>query len=116
MRNQGTIRVTNKRKGSRHIPSPGEYIVNIDRRNLILGNRHILPKKHTPEDRRTVIEAYRVDLEADKLAKGPISQELRRIAAFVRCGANVALDCWCAPLPCHGDVIKEEIERLISAP
>lgn len=113
---QGSIRVTNKRKGSRHIPQPGDYIVNIDRRNFILGNRHILPRVHTPEDRRMVIEAYRVDLEADKLANGPMIQELGRIANFVRCGANIALDCWCAPLQCHGDVLKEEIEKLISAP
>lgn len=116
MSNQGTIRVTNKRKGSRHIPSPSDYIVNIDRRNFILGNRHILPPKPTPEDRGMIIEAFRVDLEADKLANGPMIQEIGRIANFVRCGANVALDCWCAPLPCHGDVIKEEMERLISAP
>lgn len=116
MTTQGTIRVTNKRKGSRHIPSPGDYIVNIDRRNFILGNRHILERGAGAEGRAKVIEAFRKDLEADRLVYGPMSQELRRLAAFVRGGANVALDCWCAPLPCHGDVIKEEIQRLISAP
>lgn len=23
---------------------------------------------------------------------------------------NIELECWCAPLPCHGDIIKELIE------
>ncbi|WP_363320175.1 DUF4326 domain-containing protein [Ferrovum sp.] len=30
---------------------------------------------------------------------------------MVRAGQSVALNCWCAPLPCHGDVIVEAVKN-----
>nr|WP_256566062.1 DUF4326 domain-containing protein [Deinococcus sp. QL22] len=33
----------------------------------------------------------------------------------VRAGESLLLICWCAPLACHADVIKEEVERLVQA-
>ena len=29
---------------------------------------------------------------------------------------DLELVCWCSPLPCHGDVLKELIEELGSVP
>ncbi|UQN09274.1 DUF4326 domain-containing protein (plasmid) [Deinococcus sp. QL22] len=33
----------------------------------------------------------------------------------MRAGESLLLICWCAPLACHADVIKEEVERLVQA-
>ena len=60
------------------------------------GNPHVLPRRHTPEQRLEVIRQYREHLlgRPDLLARLP---ELR----------GKVLVCWCHPLPCHGDVLLE---------
>ena len=35
--------------------------------------------------------------------------EIMRIAGMVAAGIDVRLGCWCAPDPCHGDIIKAAI-------
>lgn len=56
-------------------------------------------------ERQEVIDRYRQWLQ-EQLAAGKISAEellsLRR----------KTLGCWCAPRPCHGDVLLEQAERL----
>lgn len=54
--------------------------------------------------------------------KGPLStlvyrevkREMNRIYTLTRNGIAVRLFCWCAPLPCHGDVVKKIIEDVIT--
>lgn len=38
---------------------------------------------------------------------------LRKLAARVRAGEKLTLVCFCAPLACHGDVLKVHIEKLL---
>ena len=38
----------------------------------------------------------------------PQSREVAMIARFALAGP-VALECWCAPAPCHGDVVREVV-------
>ena len=60
------------------------------------GNPFILPDHHSHEERMEVIELYRRWLltQPELLAALP---ELK----------GKTLGCWCAPLPCHGDVLAE---------
>jgi len=38
--------------------------------------------------------------------------EVFRLARLAKKG-DLYLGCWCAPLPCHGDVVKKAIEWII---
>lgn len=68
-------------------------------------------------DRDDVIAAYKPWLKR-KLQEGDkqIAAELDRIANMVmdNTGEPVYLVCYCAPKPCHGDVIKELILSAIA--
>lgn len=44
----------------------------------------------------------------------PATVELHRLAALARAG-DLQLGCWCAPEPCHAEVIKSAIEWLLTA-
>lgn len=43
----------------------------------------------------------------------PARREIERLTEMARQGDLVLL-CWCAPLSCHGDVVKAEIERRLA--
>jgi hypothetical protein len=106
----GTLRVGSKRAGSDFGLEGGEVIVNIDRPN-ILGNPYV---KSERRNRQQAIEEFRVDLEREiKRRSGLRYDAVCKIAEHVLAGSDVVLLCWCHPLACHGDVIKEIVERLL---
>ena len=37
------------------------------------------------------------------------ARELARLRAILAERGELALVCWCAPLPCHGDIIRERL-------
>lgn len=55
--------------------------------------------------------------EADIARHGPMAVATEQLAHRVRAGERLILMCWChgAPFnkPCHGDLIKARIERLL---
>jgi hypothetical protein len=106
----GSVRVGNKRPYSDFKPEIDEVVINIDRPNP-LGNTFSI----TPERRREqVIELFRNDLELEiKRREGPRYRAVLEIAEHLLSGRDVYLACWCKPLPCHGDVIVEVVERLL---
>jgi len=42
---------------------------------------------------------------------GVVKEELIRLAELSKEG-DLTLICWCTPLPCHGDVIKDALEKI----
>ena len=61
-------------------------------------------------ERMAVIEKYRVWLH-DRLRDGtPQMAELRRLNQLRKRYGRLYLVCFCAPKPCHGDVIKEALD------
>lgn len=103
------ITVVNQRKDK-----GGEYIG----RPSPLGN----PFSHMPdtladhkvETREEAIAAFKMRLESDlRIGKPAIINELDRLANIALSTGSLKLRCWCAPLPCHGDVIKEIILQAI---
>jgi hypothetical protein len=107
----GTVRVGNKRSGSKCVPLAGETVIDGDRKNPILGNRHILKNHNDPAERSRVIEAYSVDLKKDVGTNGPMSQAINTLANRVRNGEKIILMCWCAPKPCHLDQVASLIRE-----
>ena len=83
----------------------GEYIG----RPSPLGNPFTIGRDGTRDE---VIAKYRTWLN-DRLhdEDTTASDELMRLCKLAEVG-DLTLVCWCAPLPCHGDVIKNAIEWL----
>ena len=65
-------------------------------------------------DRGVVIAEYRQWLwrELRRSVNTPAATELRRLHQVWRSTGALYLACWCAPLACHGDVVKRAIEWL----
>lgn len=97
------ITVTSKRP--RGTQAPGATIVYIGRPS-VLGNPFPMSKE---SERAQVIEQYRDWLRAQYKTNPRVRSALESLAARSRAGEHLALQCWCAPLPCHGDVIAEAI-------
>jgi hypothetical protein len=97
-----TITIGNKRRNDR-----GIYIG----RPSALGNPFVIGRDG---DRAAVIRKYQAWLaEQLKNAKSAASFELQRLAKQAE-QRDICLVCWCAPEPCHGDIIKCAIERLLA--
>ena len=110
------ITVTNRRWDSPRKPGPDNVVIDIGRPNP-LGNPFQLGRGQgfgNLSEREKAIRQYRVHLERElERGSGPVFEAFQHIVCLVRSGQPVALNCWCAPLPCHGDVIAEKIEQII---
>jgi hypothetical protein len=73
-------------------------------RPSILGNPFSIGKHG---DRETVIQAYEkwILYQIDN-NNFPVIGELKRLALIAKKYGKLNLICWCAPLKCHGDVIR----------
>lgn len=60
-------------------------------------------------ERSTILQRYRRWLWAQLSAEGPALEELRALLKLSLQPGGVALACWCAPRPCHADVIAAAI-------
>lgn len=102
-----SILVINKRKGAK-APPAGAHIIYIGRPS-VLGNP--FPMQNESE-RPGVISRYEIWLRDEWKKGGAVRRELEALAKRVRDGEVLALQCWCAPKPCHGDVIRRAIEGI----
>lgn len=74
-------------------------------RGSVWGNPYVIGKDGTREE---VIAKFKVAF-LDQLAKGEISREQLESLQGKKLG------CFCKPQACHGDVIKEEVDKLWKA-
>ena len=95
-------------------PEDDEIVIPIDRRDPVLGNRHILKNKLDWRERDRVIEAYAKDVDRDFAVQGPMHQSIHQLAKRVIAGEKLALQCACVPLKCHGDIIVKKINAIVS--
>jgi len=65
-------------------------------------------------DRDQVIEKYRAWLRVMYKHGGRERIELERLAAMHKRGEDIVLVCWCAPLRCHAEVIRDAIMGIAS--
>lgn len=116
---KGSIRVVNQRWNSDVKAEEDEVVIDISRTtNSPLQNRHPM-REHSLRERDRVIDLNAEDLKVDMSKNGPMYAELKRIAAIVASGDNVALQCHCSPSRCHGEnyipVINAIADTLCSA-
>jgi hypothetical protein len=91
------------------------YVGRSKKKDSPLGNPYIVGKDG---DRQTVMAKYRRWLweEIKKGNKSAAYRELITIAEHYRYSSEwepVKLICWCAPLPCHAEIIKSAMDWLI---
>jgi len=114
--NFGVVKIGSKRKGGEKFDSSFE-LIDVDRNNPILGNKHVLHNHLDDNERAEVIRKHNLDFEAECRNNGPMLEEVKKIARKVYKGQNVALMCWCAgpPLfkPCHAETYKNKIEEIL---
>jgi len=58
------------------------------------------------------IDRYRRWLWEQLSTDTPQRREIDRLLRMHWAGQDLLLGCWCAPAPCHGDVVKATIEWL----
>ena len=110
---QGYVRVVNVRGTEEDFrAAPGERVIIMDRSNRVMGNRHVMATQSRLE-RERVIDAYQVDQEEDIKRKGPMWETMMAIAQdIVEKNYKVALQCFCAPAPCHLDQVATRIAAM----
>lgn len=90
---------------NKHHGKSGEYIG----RGSPLGNPYIIGKDGSREQ---VIAKYRVWLNEQIMRKNPVVlDELNRLGNKAIDEKGLALQCFCYPKPCHGEVIKEKLVK-----
>lgn len=88
---------------NKHHDKSGEYIG----RGSPLGNPFVIGKDGSREQ---VIAKYRVWLNEQIMRKNPVVlDELNRLGNKAIDKKGLALQCFCYPKPCHGEVIKEKL-------
>ena len=75
-------------------------------RPSVLGHPYVVGRHGT---KAHVVALYRLWLRQQWHRGGAVRQELERLAAKYRRDGQLTLLCWCAPRPCHADVIREAV-------
>ena len=75
-------------------------------RPSLLGNPFKLNKVHAPGDRKKVIAPSQVYFDNRVKSDRTFREQLAKIKDAP------ALVCWCAPEPCHAEVIREYLEEM----
>lgn len=90
---------------NKHHGKSGEYIG----RGSPLGNPFVIGKDGSREQ---VIAKYRVWLNEQIMGKNPVVlDELNRLGNKAIDEKGLALQCFCYPKPCHGEIIKEKLVK-----
>lgn len=105
----GTITVGNYKLGAR-----GIYIGRaMPRYNLVnspLANPYKLERN---TNREIVLEQYKQWLWQQIKDQTQVYSALKDLAKQVQQGNDLTLVCWCAPLACHGEIVKSAIKWII---
>lgn len=96
-----SIRVGRKEYGAVYIGRPS-----------VLGNPFVLSNE---SQRAAVIAKYKAYFDKKIEARDPeFMKVLDALVDHSRMGMDVVLGCFCAPRACHGDVIKEYVDRRVA--
>lgn len=105
------IRVLSKRDKNVELPED-LLVIDIDRTNPLLGNPFPMKNKDDDEERTRVIQQFEEHFNRQMSIDGLVRKLIMDLVQTYVSGKPIGLRCWCHPKPCHGDVIKNTIERL----
>tara|TARA_Y100000310_G_C20250041_1_gene608668 strand:- start:254 stop:577 length:324 start_codon:yes stop_codon:yes gene_type:complete len=63
------------------------------------------------ESREKAIEGYETWIREKMKSDNEVSRELDKLVEKYRQDKCLVLLCWCAPHPCHGDILREIIKE-----
>lgn len=110
------IQVVKRGQANEHLPTV-VYIGRSGPRPSLLANQwsHLPPgksyAKHHVATREEAISAYRGWLRCAIHTDAAVRAEVERLIRIYRTHGTLTLVCHCTPLGCHGDVLKQLIER-----
>lgn len=82
-------------------------------RPSILGNPYYLNNKANATERAEVIKKYHMYLDQHRKDNSKVWQEVVRLAVIAQT-QPVVLTCFCAPEPCHGNIIARAMAYINS--
>jgi hypothetical protein len=98
------ITIVNRRNGR----VPGVYVV----RPAVLGNPYVIGSDGSRHD---VLDKYRAWLREQYRHDGAVRRALRTLAMRYLTDGQLTLICWCAPQPCHAEVIRDAVLGMVQA-
>ena len=106
------IIVYNRQRES-HQDSPNNFRIY---RPFVLGNPYDFRNKETKAiykvaNREEALKAYSHYFDLMYRSNLKFKKVVDIIYERYKSGEDVYLECYCAPLPCHGDIIKEKLEK-----
>jgi hypothetical protein len=100
-----------------HSQEPNNFYIGRSKSGNILGNpfthngvRKSLAKLSF-KTREQAIEAYRIYFHKMYGVNEEFTKAFDEIYEHYKNGEDIYLQCFCKPLPCHGDVIAEELQK-----
>jgi hypothetical protein len=79
-----------------------------------VGRPSLLGNPFQSRDREANIRLYKNWLRRVYRSKPAVREIIDGLVELVRAGETVELACWCAPQPCHADVIRRFVLSLAS--
>ena len=98
------ITIVNRRNGR----VPGVYVG----RPAVLGNPYVIGPDGSRHD---VVDKYRAWLREQYRHDGAVRRALRQLAMRYLTDGALTLICWCAPQPCHAEVIRDAVLGMVQA-
>ena len=98
------ITIVNRRNGR----VPGVYVG----RPSMLGNPYVIGSDGSRHD---VLDKYRAWLREQYRHDGAVRRALRTLAMRYLTDGTLTLICWCAPQPCHAEVIRDAVLGMVQA-
>jgi hypothetical protein len=98
------ITIVNRRNGR----VPGVYVG----RPAVLGNPYVIGPDGSRHD---VVDKYRAWLREQCRHDGGVRRALRQLAMRYITDGTLTLICWCAPQPCHAEVIRDAVLGMVQA-
>ena len=113
----GKIVVWNTNAGEDHSFEKNNFYIGRRRNGNPLGNPFTHNGKRTSlaklsfKTREEAIEAYKMYFRAMYGKDKALTRAFDEIYEHFRNGEDIYLQCFCKPLPCHGDFLAEELQR-----
>jgi len=98
------ITIVNRRNGR----VAGVYVG----RPSVLGNPYVIGHDGSRHD---VVDQYRAWLREQYRHDGAVRRALRQLAMRYLTDGALTLICWCAPQPCHAEVIRDAVLGMVQA-
>ena len=98
------ITIVNRRNGR----VAGVYVG----RPAVLGNPYVIGHDGSRHD---VVDKYRAWLREQYRHDGAVRHALRQLAMRYLTDGALTLICWCAPQPCHAEVIRDAVLGMVQA-